>query len=129
MLVSVPIIPEFLYAIRHRGDNVTPIANEAVTEPYDVYSTPTVYDNAAVDNNVSDACQAIANNRKFCSQSCSQSKQPCSFSTGASEAQVAQFISKHNELLNENVEVGVMFASKAFVQLLANPFVGPLTNK
>ena len=26
-------------------------------------------------------------------------------------------------------KVGVMFASKAFVQLIANPFVGPLTNK
>ena len=49
--------------------------------------------------------------------------------SGASEAQIAQFMSKHNELINENVEVGVMFASKAFVQLLANPFVGPLTNR
>ena len=27
------------------------------------------------------------------------------------------------------MQVGVMFASKAFVQLIANPFVGPLTNK
>lgn len=37
--------------------------------------------------------------------------------------------SKHDELTDETVEVGVMFASKAFVQLLANPFVGPLTNR
>ena len=36
---------------------------------------------------------------------------------------------KHKELLKENVEVGVMFASKAVVQLIANPFVGPLTNR
>ena len=36
---------------------------------------------------------------------------------------------RHKELVNENVEVGVMFASKAVVQLIANPFVGPLTNK
>ncbi len=36
---------------------------------------------------------------------------------------------KHKELVNENVEVGVMFASKAVVQLIANPFVGPLTNR
>ena len=40
-----------------------------------------------------------------------------------------QDVAKHNELIQENVEVGVMFASKAFVQLLANPFVGPLTNR
>ena len=36
---------------------------------------------------------------------------------------------KHKELVKENVEVGVMFASKAVVQLIANPIVGPLTNK
>ena len=35
----------------------------------------------------------------------------------------------HKELVEETVEIGVMFASKAFVQLLANPFVGPLTYK
>merc|ERR1719158_1232753 len=36
---------------------------------------------------------------------------------------------KHKELVEENMEVGMMFASKAFVQLIANPFVGPLTNR
>ena len=36
---------------------------------------------------------------------------------------------KHTELIDENIEVGVMFASKAVVQLIANPFVGPLTNR
>ena len=33
------------------------------------------------------------------------------------------------ELVDETAEVGLMFASKAFVQLLANPIVGPLTHK
>ncbi|KAG5840277.1 hypothetical protein ANANG_G00187100 [Anguilla anguilla] len=32
-------------------------------------------------------------------------------------------------LEQENVRVGLMFASKAMVQLLVNPFVGPLTNR
>lgn len=36
---------------------------------------------------------------------------------------------RHKELVEETVEVGLMFASKAFVQLLANPIVGPLTYK
>lgn len=36
---------------------------------------------------------------------------------------------RHKELVGETVEVGLMFASKAFVQLLANPIVGPLTHK
>lgn len=33
------------------------------------------------------------------------------------------------ELLNENVQVGLLFASKATVQLMTNPFIGPLTNR
>ncbi|KAJ8418296.1 hypothetical protein AAFF_G00140050 [Aldrovandia affinis] len=33
------------------------------------------------------------------------------------------------ELLNENVRVGLLFASKATVQLITNPFIGPLTNR
>lgn len=36
---------------------------------------------------------------------------------------------RHTALVDETVEVGIMFASKAFVQLVANPFVGPLTHK
>ncbi|XP_061767090.1 synaptic vesicular amine transporter isoform X1 [Nerophis ophidion] len=34
-----------------------------------------------------------------------------------------------NELINENVKVGLLFASKATVQLITNPFIGPLTNR
>ena len=33
------------------------------------------------------------------------------------------------KLLNENVKVGLLFASKATVQLITNPFIGPLTNR
>ena len=35
----------------------------------------------------------------------------------------------HNQLSETNIRIGVMFASKSMVQLIANPFVGPLTNK
>jgi len=36
---------------------------------------------------------------------------------------------RHQELVGETVEVGLLFASKAFVQLLVNPIVGPLTHR
>lgn len=32
-------------------------------------------------------------------------------------------------VLEENVHVGLMFGSKALVQLIANPLIGPWTNK
>ena len=36
---------------------------------------------------------------------------------------------RHEDIVNENVAVGLMFASKAIMQLITNPFIGPLTNK
>ncbi|KFM60048.1 Synaptic vesicular amine transporter, partial [Stegodyphus mimosarum] len=32
-------------------------------------------------------------------------------------------------MVNENSEVGLLFASKAIVQLIMNPIIGPLTNR
>ncbi|KAH6947971.1 hypothetical protein HPB50_022287 [Hyalomma asiaticum] len=40
-----------------------------------------------------------------------------------------QMKTRHDLLNNENVEVGIMFASKPVVQALVNPVVGPLTNR
>lgn len=37
--------------------------------------------------------------------------------------------SADKDLLNENVQVGLLFASKATVQLITNPFIGLLTNR
>uniref|UniRef100_A0AC34GQ82 Major facilitator superfamily (MFS) profile domain-containing protein n=1 Tax=Panagrolaimus sp. ES5 TaxID=591445 RepID=A0AC34GQ82_9BILA len=36
---------------------------------------------------------------------------------------------RHETLSEENVHVGLMFGSKALVQLITNPFIGPVTNK
>ncbi|TMS36328.1 hypothetical protein L596_003519 [Steinernema carpocapsae] len=36
---------------------------------------------------------------------------------------------RHKTLAEENVQVGLMFGSKALIQLITNPMIGPLTNK
>lgn len=36
---------------------------------------------------------------------------------------------RHHDIVNENIRVGLMFASKAIMQLIINPFVGPITNR
>jgi len=36
---------------------------------------------------------------------------------------------RHRDIINENMVVGLMFASKAILQLITNPFVGPITNR
>lgn len=114
----VPIIPEFLYFIRHRHDpvgNLSIEVTEMAGEPFPTYTTstmPGLLDNGAYEDpgtNISTLCFSGSNRHNAATEE--------------------HDIAKHNELIQENVEVGVMFASKAFIQLLANPFVGPLTNR
>ncbi|KAF8355177.1 cat-1 [Pristionchus pacificus] len=49
--------------------------------------------------------------------------------SGERELTEKEKIDRHRMLAEENVHVGLMFGSKALVQLIANPWVGPLTNK
>merc|ERR1719187_81039 len=90
----VPIIPEFLYHVRHRNDKYTTTQMPTTTESQPANYTDLMY-----------------------------------YQNTTTTTTLSPEEKKHKELIAENVEVGVMFASKAFVQLIANPFVGPLTNR
>ncbi|KAG5682361.1 hypothetical protein PVAND_011717 [Polypedilum vanderplanki] len=96
LTVVVPIIPEFLYDIRHQD---APLSSFQKNPPS--ISTPN-YDNEGPD-----------------------------FTTAGYDnvSWFAEREERHKELVDETAEVGLMFASKAFVQLISNPFVGPLTHK
>ncbi|KAF9416651.1 hypothetical protein HW555_006081 [Spodoptera exigua] len=98
----VPIIPEFLYDIRH-PDAPLSMSLEDITLPP---PSPTPY------------CPCMQPNITSILQNDTQTLNL-----------TAQREERHQELIHETVAVGVMFASKALVQLLANPFVGPLTHK
>jgi len=100
----VPIIPEYLYQIRHQHDNDTTTTNMPTT------TTTTTTPMWSLGPNMSE--QEI------------MEMPPTLATTTLSPKE-----KKHKELIEENMEVGMMFASKAFVQLIANPFVGPLTNR
>lgn len=98
----VPIIPEYLYEIRHQHDNLTTVAMGQSTTPYPMSEW---------------------------SEDPDYSREPHMEVSTVKTTTLSAIQKKHKELIEENMEVGMMFASKAFVQLLANPFVGPLTNK
>jgi len=102
----VPIIPEFLYHIRHRYDHLTPTTTLRTT-PY-TYTEPPDLMNTMDMGNMTDMEMMER--------------------TTMRATTLSKLEQKHKELVEENFEVGVMFASKAFVQLIANPFVGRLTN-
>ncbi|XP_053678444.1 synaptic vesicular amine transporter [Anopheles nili] len=97
LTVVVPIIPEFLYDIRHPD---APLASFPKTPP----TTP-------------------------CEKEATTPYNGIDVTTPDNASWYAEREERHKELVEETVEVGLMFASKAFVQLLANPIVGPLTHK
>jgi DHA1 family solute carrier family 18 vesicular amine transporter 1/2 len=102
LTVVVPIIPEFLYDIRHPDAPLDSFPRTPLTTP----TTP--------------ACDRIPGPTDG-TETTTISAENASY--------YAELEERHKELVGETVEVGLMFASKAFVQLLANPIVGPLTHK
>jgi len=99
----VPIIPEFLYEIRHKNDLKTTTTPSPSTTDWSKYTNMSEMQGGE---------QGMLNT-----------------TTTLATTTLSMEERKHKELVEENLEVGVMFASKAFVQLIANPFVGPLTNR
>jgi len=101
----VPIIPEFLYHVRHRYDNLTTTTIPHQPEMYTRTTTSLPWSGEGDNTTVPDMTTTTIRTTTLSSEE-----------------------KKAKELVEENLEVGVMFASKAFVQLIANPFVGRLTN-
>lgn len=107
----VPIIPEFLYDINHPGAPLGPVRSTIPTTtvtyppcPCEIYNQSVNYSSTTVSSN-----------------------ENYNYSTLSPEDEEKRL--RHKDLVQETVQVGIMFASKAFVQLLANPFVGPLTHR
>lgn len=111
----VPIIPEFLYNINH------PDAPLDGSHPITTTTTTTTTTRIPP-----------------CSGEIVTTTEPDNFTLFSTEEATTinqtaldeiNRLKRHKDLVGETVQVGMMLASKAFVQLVANPFVGPLTHK
>lgn len=119
----VPIIPSYLYSIEHEKNATTavPTARPAPTAaPSDGFqSIFSFYDNSTVaTGNATGGLQG----RPLPTAT----SQPLVTNASAGPSDCPR---GDKDLLNENVQVGLLFASKATVQLLTNPFIGLLTNR
>ena len=136
---TVPIIPEFLYDVRHQYDT-TPMTPPTLRSTTTMTSlrTPFGYNETYYDVDPAIGLEYVAEE----SNNDSDNEPPTisdddydnpedndGLTPQQRAAMEAEKRRKHKELTHENVEVGVMFASKAVVQLITNPFVGPLTNR
>ncbi|XP_075061266.1 chromaffin granule amine transporter [Mixophyes fleayi] len=108
--VVVPIIPSFLYEKEHNNGNTSifqvsspPDSISSFASIYSLYDNSTISSGELHHERISNETQAPLMNA-----SCNK------------ETSVLQ---------DENVQVGLLFASKAIVQLLVNPLVGVVTNR
>ncbi|XP_037949450.1 synaptic vesicular amine transporter isoform X2 [Teleopsis dalmanni] len=104
----VPIIPEFLYDIRHPDAPLDSFPRTPLT-----LNTPPPPTQCPC-NSDGDLLPTV---------------EVSTLSPEENETLYRELEERHNELVGETVEVGILFASKAFVQLLVNPIVGPLTHR
>nr|XP_020455572.1 synaptic vesicular amine transporter [Monopterus albus]XP_020455573.1 synaptic vesicular amine transporter [Monopterus albus]XP_020455574.1 synaptic vesicular amine transporter [Monopterus albus] len=117
LTVVVPIIPSYLYKLDESADMV--LKNNTLPEhspPEAFHSIVSLYDNTVRSSGSNTTARSTGLVPTLpTTTELPQNSSDCPEST--------------SKLLNENVKVGMLFASKATVQLITNPFIGLLTNR
>ncbi|XP_073338588.1 synaptic vesicular amine transporter [Pagrus major] len=117
LTVVVPIIPSYLYNLDESTDVV--LKNNTPSQqspPGAFHNIVSLYDNTV---------------RSLVSNTTAMSTDLVPIVPTATEVpqNSSDCPQSNSKLLNENVKVGMLFASKATIQLITNPFIGPLTNR
>ncbi|KAM9364395.1 synaptic vesicular amine transporter [Pholidichthys leucotaenia] len=117
LTVVVPIIPSYLYSMDESTDVVRNSSLPRQQDsPQSFQSIISLYDNTVRLSDLNSTPRTVDPMPSTpAAAGLPQNSSDCPKST--------------NKLLSENVKVGMLFASKATVQLIANPFVGPITNR
>ena len=139
--VSVPIVPNFLYQLDHPyGDNYSEIINMTTrqrptpTESAECRRQYNILNNGSDDQNLTSiALSSYVEHVGYTFRyDCEVTMSPEAVNGGQNLGETIPERRKrdrHTDILNENVAVGLMFAAKAIVQLITNPFIGPITNR
>ncbi|XP_066839422.1 chromaffin granule amine transporter isoform X1 [Anser cygnoides] len=125
LTVVVPIIPTFLYTTEYKGANSSAAPRQPESAPSAEEASPfssvfSYFDNSTVTVSGSTSTTEPLNGT-MSGHTLQPPTSPPPPPSGCLEGE--EF------LANENVRVGLLFASKALVQLMVNPFVGLLTNR
>uniref|UniRef100_A0A1A9VIZ1 Major facilitator superfamily (MFS) profile domain-containing protein n=1 Tax=Glossina austeni TaxID=7395 RepID=A0A1A9VIZ1_GLOAU len=110
VLTSLPVVPGYLYDIRHPDAPFGSLPTSLESHKTPSYSLQSKDD----DGNYSLPLSEIS------------TLHPDEIENKTSPLEMEE---RHKELVDETMEMGYLLASKAFVQLLANPIIGPLTQR
>lgn len=121
--LPVPIIPSYLYSMDEATTTATPLAKNNTPSPQ--------YSSGSFQNIVSLYDNSVRVTSGDTTPSSMDQKGPPTVATPVTLAPPnnSDCPKSDGKLLKENVKVGLLFASKATVQLITNPFIGPLTNR
>ncbi|XP_070270172.1 chromaffin granule amine transporter isoform X1 [Myotis yumanensis] len=126
LTVVVPIVPTFLYATEFKEVNTSLHLGTATTSRHALTSPAFSTIFSFFDNNTLAVEESVPSATAWTNATSGTIAPPV---TGAISTQKNNCL-QHSEFLEEeNIRVGLLFASKAVMQLLVNPFVGPLTNR
>ncbi|XP_054252563.1 chromaffin granule amine transporter, partial [Indicator indicator] len=125
LTVVVPIVPTFLYTTEYKGINTSAAPAQTELAPPASRAPPfsfvfSYFDNTTVPISGSMSTVGLGNR----TESSPPAEPPTSSPPSASSC-----LEGEEFLAEENVRVGLLFASKALVQLVVNPAVGHLTNR
>lgn len=113
----VPIIPSYLYTVDDEASQTAPNHSiSSISQSGTFQSIVSLYDNSTRLTGFSPQMSTVG----LLTPAPSSAHSPQNHSDCPKA---------NDQLLNENVKVGLLFASKATVQLITNPFIGPLTNR
>uniref|UniRef100_A0A1I7WYM0 MFS domain-containing protein n=1 Tax=Heterorhabditis bacteriophora TaxID=37862 RepID=A0A1I7WYM0_HETBA len=124
----VPIIPEYLLRLSHPNSTDLLLYNK-VTSEHDIVKRQIVWDDDTWDMPMASSSEDIPWNENPLGPKGKESKTRMRPKLPAGMDVEDQQKARHEILARENVLVGLMFGSKALVQLIANPWIGPFTNK
>ncbi|XP_042288548.1 synaptic vesicular amine transporter [Thunnus albacares] len=116
LTVVVPIIPSYLYNLDESTDMVLKNNTSQQGAPGAFNNIVSLYDNTVR----SSGSNATVRSTDMIAPTSTAPELPQNSSDCPHSSK---------KLLNENVKVGMLFASKATIQLITNPFIGPLTNR
>ncbi|XP_040095094.1 chromaffin granule amine transporter isoform X2 [Oryx dammah] len=123
--VVVPIVPTYLYAIEFKDINSSRYLGSTITsQPALTPAFSTIF--SFFENNTVAVEESVPSGTARTSGISGTVSPPV---TEANAAHGNNCFHATEFLKEENIWVGVLFASKALMQLLVNPFMGPLTNR
>ncbi|XP_008533802.2 chromaffin granule amine transporter isoform X1 [Equus przewalskii] len=126
LTVVVPIVPTFLYATEFKEVNTSLHLDSTTTSSRALVSSAFATIFSFFENNTMAIEESAPSGTAWTNGTFGTIPPP---GTGAIPAHKNNCLQGTEFLEEENIRVGVLFASKALMQLLVNPFVGPLTNR